>query len=107
MATRRELLDTVRARYAGKSREQKGRILDEFVATTGYHRKHGATHEQRGRACALCSARKAKCGSGDSPRHAIHSLRFLERGSDLTLPPLPEAAPIQGRTSAPQHRVPN
>jgi len=40
MATRRELLDTVRARYAGKSREQKSRILDEFVATTGYHRKH-------------------------------------------------------------------
>lgn len=40
MATRRELLNAVRDRYAGKSRVEKGRILDEFVAVTGYHRKH-------------------------------------------------------------------
>ena len=40
MATRRELLDAVRERYAGRSREEKSRILDEFVAVTGYHRKH-------------------------------------------------------------------
>ncbi len=40
MATRKELLRAVRERYAGKGRVAKSRILDEFVAVTGYHRKH-------------------------------------------------------------------
>ncbi len=40
MATRRELLSALRQRYAGKSRREKSRILDELVAVTGYHRKH-------------------------------------------------------------------
>jgi hypothetical protein len=40
MATRREILNATRQRYAGKSRREKSRILDEFVAVTGYHRKH-------------------------------------------------------------------
>ena len=40
MATRNELTDEVRKRYGLASRAEKGRILDEFVKTTGYHRKH-------------------------------------------------------------------
>jgi hypothetical protein len=40
MATRNELLTALRARYGGCEREQKGHILDEFVAISGYHRKH-------------------------------------------------------------------
>ena len=40
MATRREILSATRQRYAGKSRREKSRILDEFVGVTGYHRKH-------------------------------------------------------------------
>lgn len=40
MATRRELLRAVRERYVGAGRGEKSRILDEFVAVTGYHRKH-------------------------------------------------------------------
>ena len=40
MATRREVLRVVRERYVGQSRSEKSRILDEFVAVTGYHRKH-------------------------------------------------------------------
>ena len=47
MATRRELLDTVREGYAGKSRSEKSRILDEFVGVTGYHRKHALVLVQR------------------------------------------------------------
>lgn len=40
MATREELLRTVSQRYRGSSRVEKSRILEEFAATTGYHRKH-------------------------------------------------------------------
>lgn len=57
MATRSELIRVVKERYAGKSRREKSRILDEFVAVTGYHRKHalrllngrGGEGESRGR----------------------------------------------------------
>jgi len=40
MATYKELLTADRDRYASKSRDQKSRILDEFVTVTGYHRMH-------------------------------------------------------------------
>ena len=38
--TRQELLQVVGERYRGGTRDEKLRILDEFVAVTGYHRKH-------------------------------------------------------------------
>ena len=40
MATRVELLAAVGARYRGGTRLERSRILDEFAAVTGYHRKH-------------------------------------------------------------------
>lgn len=40
MATRRELAQAIGERYRSASRIEKRRILDEFVAVTGYHRKH-------------------------------------------------------------------
>src|SRR5262245_48602129 len=40
MATRDELVGAMRDRYARGNREEKGRILDELVAVTGFHRKH-------------------------------------------------------------------
>jgi len=38
--TRRELVQALVGRYRTVGIEEKGRILDEFVALTGYHRKH-------------------------------------------------------------------
>ena len=38
--TKAELLAALRRRYGGSSKKEKGRILDEFVAVSGYHRKH-------------------------------------------------------------------
>ncbi len=38
---RQELLATIRDRYRESSKKDKGRILDEFIAVTGHHRKHG------------------------------------------------------------------
>ncbi|TKA93905.1 hypothetical protein FAZ78_25315 [Cereibacter changlensis] len=42
MATRDELLVALTTRYGKAGRSDKTRILAEFVALTGYHRKHAA-----------------------------------------------------------------
>src|SRR5207247_8680641 len=39
--TRVELVRAIGERYRAGTRKEKLRILDEFVAVTGYHRKHG------------------------------------------------------------------
>ena len=38
---KQELVATIRDRYQQSSKKEKGRILDEFTAITGHHRKHG------------------------------------------------------------------
>ncbi len=40
LATRRELIQAIAARYGTAGRAGKKQILDEFVQVTGYHRKH-------------------------------------------------------------------
>jgi len=52
---KREYLAAIHARYHRVTREEKGRILDEFCKITGYHRKaalrrfHGAPPGRRPR----------------------------------------------------------
>ena len=38
--SKRELAEAIQPRYLKGNKKEKGRILDEFVAVTGYHRKH-------------------------------------------------------------------
>ena len=40
LATRRELIEAIAARYQSGTRIEKQRILDEFIEVTGFHRKH-------------------------------------------------------------------
>ena len=40
MTTRKELVEALRVRYGSAAFGERIRILDEFVALTGYHRKH-------------------------------------------------------------------
>ena len=44
-ATRAEVLRAIRNRYREASKKHKSRMLDEFVAIAGCHRKHAATLE--------------------------------------------------------------
>lgn len=61
--TRQELLKVVGERYRGSTRDEKLRILDEFVAVTGYHRKH---------AIRLFKARSAPGGSNRRSRLRLY-----------------------------------
>ena len=40
MTTRKELVEALRFRYRSAAFTDRIKILDEFVALTGYHRKH-------------------------------------------------------------------
>ena len=40
MTTRKELVEALQVRYRSAATRDKSKILDEFVALTGYHRKH-------------------------------------------------------------------
>ena len=42
MATRDELVAAIVERYGRSDRAERGQILNEFVAVTGFHRKHAA-----------------------------------------------------------------
>ena len=51
---KQELVATIRDRYQQASKKDKGRILDEFTAITGHHRKHcirllGGTADNKGK----------------------------------------------------------
>jgi hypothetical protein len=56
MATRDELVVAVRGRYANSGRGEKTRILDEFVAVTGFHRKHAMRVLRGEQGAADCAA---------------------------------------------------
>ena len=57
MTTRDELVVALAGRYALGSRVDRSRMLDEFAALTGHHRKH-----------AMRLLRAGKSGGGCSPR---------------------------------------
>ena len=67
MATRDELITAVVNRYGSSDRREKTRILDEFVAVTGFHRKH-AMRLLRGRAPCRPAARPGRRIYDDAAR---------------------------------------
>src|SRR5207249_2254426 len=69
---RRELAATVAHRYAAAGRLQRTRILDEFVATTGYARKYAIQllGESRGIAAGPIRRRRPRW-YGDAVREAL------------------------------------
>lgn len=66
MATRSELVGAIIQRYRSCSRSNKQQILDEFVAVTGYHRKH--------------AIRVLRCRETKPPRDRRQAIRY---GADV------------------------
>src|SRR6202521_1239090 len=63
MTTRDELVAGIAGRYAGGDRVEWGRVLDEFAAVTGFHRKH---------AMRLLRAGQPKRRSGPRPERRVY-----------------------------------
>jgi hypothetical protein len=59
-ATRQDLVQAIRERYRGGLKDEKRRILDEFVAVTGYHRKHAIRLLMHAKLCAAGASRPAR-----------------------------------------------
>jgi len=56
MAARDELVAAIAGRYAQGNRGERGRILNEFTAVTGFHRKHAMRLLRAGQEAALWTA---------------------------------------------------
>jgi hypothetical protein len=71
MATRDELLGALSVRYSEVGRIERSRILDEFVAVTGYHRKHAMRVLRGGCTGARHGLRPGRRVYGDAVREAL------------------------------------
>ena len=74
MATRDELVVALKGRYVSSNRHERGRILDEFVAVSGLHRKHAMR--------LLCAGQP---GQRSGPRHARRLYDNAVRGALIVL----------------------
>ncbi len=72
--SKRDMVRVVRPRYQKATREQKTRILDEFCATTGYHRKY---------AIGLLNSDERKPGAGRrrkrKPKYSAKTIKALTK----------------------------
>jgi hypothetical protein len=71
MATRDELVVAIAARYARSDRLERGRILDEFAAVTGFHRKHAMRLLRAGKPDRPSGARPYRRLYDDAVREAL------------------------------------
>jgi hypothetical protein len=71
MATRNELVAALAGRYASSSRKERGRILDEFAAVSGLHRKHAMRLLRAGQPDRRHGPRPARRLYDDAVREAL------------------------------------
>jgi hypothetical protein len=71
MAMREELVAATSGRYRASTRDEKKRILDEFVAVTGFHRKPAMRLLRRGRAAGTGGHRPERRLYGEAVRTAL------------------------------------
>ena len=102
MATRDELIAGLAKRYSEVGRMERSRILDEFVAVTGYHRKHAMRILRGGPTSSRCQPRPGRRVYGEEVRQAIILLwetsdRVCGKRLKALLPVLVEAMERHGR----------
>ena len=71
MATRDELVGALTVRYTASDRRERGRILDEFVAVSGLHRKHAMRLLRAGQANQRSGPRRAQRLYSEAVREAL------------------------------------
>jgi hypothetical protein len=71
MTTRDELITALSRRYGETGRIERGRILDEFVAVTGYHRKHAMRVLRSGSTGSRNAQRPGRRVYGEAVREAL------------------------------------
>ncbi len=71
MATRDELVVALAGRYASSNRTERGRILDEFAAVSGLHRKHAMRLLRAGQPGSRSGPRPARRLYDDAVREAL------------------------------------
>jgi len=101
LAARREVTAAVAARYRSASRWEKGRILDELCATTGWHRKH-AVRVLRGKAEPVREPKPRERRYGAAVRDAVRALweasdRVCGKRLTIMIPTLLPALERHGR----------
>src|SRR5512132_853365 len=74
MATRNELVTALAERHARSSKAERGVILDEFVAVSGYHRKHAIRLLRSGEKPTAAVRRVVRRRYGDAVREALIAL---------------------------------
>jgi hypothetical protein len=71
MATRDELVAAIAGRYVQGDRSERGRVLDEFTAVTGFHRKHAMRLLRVGRVTGRGGPRPGRRVYDDAVRQAL------------------------------------
>ena len=102
MGTRDELIAALAGRYGEAGRIERGRIHDEFVAVTGYHRKHAMRVLRSGPTGSRHGPRPGRQIYGEAVRAALILLweasdRVCGKRLKALLPVLMEAMERHGR----------
>ena len=111
MATRDELVVAVSGWYGRASRLERGRILDEFVAVTGLHRKYAMRLLRGGQPSQRSGPRPGRRFYGDAVREALivvweASDRICDKRLRPLVPALVEAMERHGHVQlAPEVRA--
>ena len=99
LATRIEVIGSIRGRYREAPKKDKSRMLDEFVAITAYHRKHAVRLPGLGEDVSTRATPKGRRICDEAVRQAT-PMQWAKSDSARLVFCLHPCAPEQGRTQS-------